>query len=146
MPYVREPCALTAWTGQPGRCNWCDAEIPPGGRRTVWCRDACRRAWERNHLWRRARIYARRRAGYRCSRPGCTAERGDVEINHRTPREGAGYGPGCHHHQDPAPDPATGVLVGGLEALCHRHHVEETNRQRAERRTQAEAATPTPLT
>ncbi|GAB2733494.1 HNH endonuclease [Nocardioides pakistanensis] len=118
----RTPCPLGEWTGTPGNCNWCDKPIPAGGRRRTWCSDPCRRVWERNHIWRRARIYARKRAKYRCSRTGCAAPRMDVEINHIVPRNGAGYGPGCHHHQT------------NLEALCHDHHVEVTNAQRAARK------------
>lgn len=134
MPFTRTPCILTAWDGTPGNCNWCNTPIPTTGRRKVWCKDGCRRLWERNHIWRRARIYARRRANYRCTRPGCTAPRGDIEINHIEARNGGGYGPGCHHHQDPHLDPASGTLTGGLEGLCHAHHVEVTNSQAAARR------------
>lgn len=131
-PFTRIPCALTSWDGSAGHCNWCNTAIPGGGRK-VWCRDQCRRLWERNHVWRRARIFARRRAGYRCTRPGCDAERGDIEINHITPINGSGYGPGCKHHQDPSVDPATGETVGGLEGLCRRHHREVTTAQAAAR-------------
>lgn len=131
--FVRTPCALTAWDGSSGRCNWCNTVLPVGGRRKVWCRDQCRRVWERNHIWRRARIFARRRAAYRCTRPACDAERGDIEINHITPLNGSGYGPGCKHHQDPTTDPVTGETTGGLEGLCRRHHQEVTSAQAAAR-------------
>jgi 5-methylcytosine-specific restriction endonuclease McrA len=40
-----------------------------------------------------------------------------LEVNHRVPRRGGGYHAGCHHHLD------------GLETLCHRCHVAETNAQ-----------------
>ncbi len=33
-----------------------------------------------------------------------------VEVHHVVPRQGAGYGAGCHNHLD------------GLVTLCHRHH------------------------
>lgn len=115
--FVRTPCHLSDWEGIPGNCNWCNTVIPTGGRRTVWCKDLCRRSWERNHVWRRARIYARKRAAYRCSRPECEAERGDIEINHIDPRNGEGYGPGCGHHQS------------NLEGLCQKHHRELSNAQ-----------------
>jgi hypothetical protein len=121
MAFVRVPCALTSWDGSQGRCNWCNAAIPQTSRRSVWCRDQCRRTWERNHIWRRARIFARRRAQYRCTRSGCEAERGDVEVNHVDPRNGQGYGPGCHHHQD------------NLEPLCRAHHREVTSAQASAR-------------
>lgn len=42
-----------------------------------------------------------------------------LEVNHITPVLGRHAEAGCWHHQD------------GLEVLCHAHHVEETNRQRA---------------
>lgn len=42
-----------------------------------------------------------------------------LEVNHKTPILGRHGEQGCHHHQDE------------LEVLCHRHHVVETNRQRA---------------
>lgn len=132
----RVACALSAWRGAPGRCQWCDGEIPPGRRRT-WCDAACGRAWQRNHVWRFARSAARRRARYRCERPGCDAERRDCEVNHRTPRDGAGYGVGCHHHLAPGADGA-----GGLEVLCRAHHAEVTAAQaraRAEARRAAAA-------
>lgn len=138
--FIRVPCELTAWTGDPGRCNWCNKAIPAGGRRTVWCRDLCRTQWERNHIWRRARIFARRRAKYRCSRPGCTAAHRDIEINHIDPRNGEGYGPGCHHHQDPSINPATGLLRGGLEGLCRAHHREVTSAQASARAAARRAA------
>lgn len=131
---MRQGCPLSRWSGADGHCQWCDGAVP-AGRRRVWCQDACRRAWERNHLWRHARIHARKRAGYRCTRAGCEALRMDVEVNHRTPRDGAGYGPGCHHHQDPDEHGR-----GGLEALCHAHHVEVTNAQRTARRDQRRAS------
>jgi hypothetical protein len=143
---MRKPCPLGQWAGESGRCNWCNAEIPPGRRRT-WCRDACRRVWERNHVWRRARIYARKRANYRCSRPGCTAPRMDVEINHITPLYVWGVrhlAIGCWHHQDPwiggAPDGVS--LGGGLEACCGAHHQDLTNAQAAARAEARRAAKP----
>jgi hypothetical protein len=122
--FVRVPCALTKWDGSPGRCNWCNTAIPAGGRRKVWCRDHCRRQWERNHIWRRARIFARRRAKYRCTREGCEAPKGDIEINHIEAINGTGYGPGCKHHQET------------LEGLCREHHLAVTRAQAAARAQQ----------
>lgn len=40
-----------------------------------------------------------------------------LEVNHRIPRNGRGYEPGCHHHQ------------AGLEVLCRSCHVAETRKQ-----------------
>ena len=124
----RIACPLSLWSGKVGCCQWCGNTLP-SARRKTWCSDTCRRVWERNHVWRKAVVYARRRAKYRCSRPTCSAEKFDVEINHITPRVGQGYGVGCHNHQNPD---AQGE--GGLEALCHKHHVEVTNLQRAARK------------
>lgn len=109
----------------------CNTELVEARRRS-WCSKACARAWERNHVWRHARAWAKRRAKYHCIVPGCEAERLDCEVNHRTPREGGGYGDGCWHHQEPDDSG-----MGGLEVLCHAHHAEVTAQQardRAERR------------
>lgn len=43
-------------------------------------------------------------------------------MNHIVPRNGAGYGWGCHHHQT------------NLQTLCHSCHVKVTNAQAAARR------------
>ena len=143
-PLVAEriTCTLSKWTGEPGRCQWCDTSIDSPRRRT-WCSDKCGRAWQREHIWRFARSTAKRRAKYRCIRPGCTAARRDCEVNHITPRNGYGYGPGCHHHL--LPD-ASGN--GGLEVLCRAHHAEITKAQataRAEARRAAKLASETTL-
>lgn len=47
----------------------------------------------------------RRRQGWReCWDPDCKSfhalAQGRLQIDHRVPREGRGYGDGCHHHQD----------------------------------------------
>lgn len=52
-----------------------------------------------------------------------------MEVNHRSPRNGKGYGQSCAHHLEPD---AAGK--GGLETLCHPCHVVETMRQGRERR------------
>jgi len=109
-----------------------------GKRRRTWCSDACGRAWQREHIWRFARSAAKRRAKYRCSTPGCTAERRDCEVNHISPLNGIGYGPGCHHHSKPDADGN-----GGLEVLCRAHHAQITAAQataRAQARREAKAA------
>jgi hypothetical protein len=117
---LRADCPLSAWTGEAGRCGWCNQTID-GRRRTAWCSDRCRRAFTRNHVWTIARAGARRRAKYTCTRPGCGAGRDDLEVNHIDPRNGGGYADSCAHHAD------------NLEALCHLHHVEVTNAQRLAR-------------
>jgi len=48
-----------------------------------------------------------------------------AEVNHIVAREGAGYGNGCHNHQD------------NLETLCHKCHVKTTTQQGRERRRAA---------
>jgi len=124
-PLEREriTCSLSAWRGEPGRCQWCNAPIESARRRT-WCGNVCARAWQRNHIWRFARSAAKRRAKYCCERPGCGAVRRDCEVNHRTARDGKGYGPGCHHHLNHDENGA-----GGLEVLCRAHHREVTTAQ-----------------
>ena len=134
----RITCSLSAWRGEPGRCQWCN-DIIDSPRRRTWCSNICARAWQRNHIWRFARSAAKRRAKYFCERPGCTAARRDCEVNHRTARDGAGYGPGCHHHLSPDQNG-----LGGLEVLCRAHHREVTTAQAkaraAARRAAKEAA------
>ena len=130
----RITCALSAWRGEPGRCQWCDTTIESPRRRT-WCTNTCARAWQRNHIWRFARAAAKRRAKYYCQRPACAAQRRDCEVNHRAARNGGGYGPGCHHHLDPDQNG-----LGGLEVLCHAHHREITTAQAKERAALRRAA------
>ena len=130
----RITCALSAWRGEPGRCQWCDAMIESPRRRT-WCTNTCARAWQRNHIWRFARAAAKRRAKYYCQRTGCSAQRRDCEVNHRAARNGGGYGPGCHHHLDPDQNG-----LGGLEVLCRAHHREITTAQAKERAAKRRAA------
>ena len=121
MRQLRLDCPLSAWTGEPGRCQWCDKTMPEG-RRTVYCSDRCRRAFEREHFWPRARATARRR-GLRSCINGCE---GRIEVNHIVPLVGAGYGPSCLHHQT------------NLELLCCVCHREVTAQQRVQRRESAE--------
>jgi hypothetical protein len=58
------------------------------------------------------------------------------------PRDGAGYGDGCHHHLSPGENGD-----GGLEVLCHAHHAKVTAQQARERAQARLAArvTDTPL-
>ena len=120
MQQLRLGCPLSAWTGEPGHCQWCNKEMPQG-RRTVYCSDKCRRAFEREHLWPRARATARRRGGRACIN-GCE---GRIEVNHIEPLVGAGYGPSCYHHQT------------NLELLCTTCHREVTLQQRVQRRARS---------
>jgi 5-methylcytosine-specific restriction endonuclease McrA len=52
----------------------------------------------------------------------------DLEVNHTRPRRGQGYTTGCHHHLDL------------LETLCRVCHVEETARQRRQRKPERDQA------
>ena len=130
----RITCSLSAWSGEAGRCQWCNDKIDSPRRRT-WCSNTCARAWQRNHIWRFARAAAKRRAKYFCERPGCGAARRDCEVNHKAARQGGGYGPGCHHHLNPDNNG-----LGGLEVLCRAHHREITTAQAKERAALRRAA------
>lgn len=117
---VKIACELSTWTGEGGKCHWCNT--PLTGRQRSWCSVACRRAFERNHVWSRARAAARRRDKYTCRSCGATEH---LEVNHTDPVNGNGYGMSCKHHQDK------------LETLCHDCHVPVTNAQAAARKTEA---------
>lgn len=98
-----------------GHCQHCDRPLPAGGRRRTWCSDKCRRTFERNHIWRRARIAARRAGKYRCAWPGgCHTGDDHLEVHHVNPVGPDGYIPSCSHHQ------------ANLQVLCHTHHVQVT--------------------
>jgi 5-methylcytosine-specific restriction endonuclease McrA len=112
----------------PGVCDRCGAELT--GRRRRWCSKACENEWAAEHYWNAARNAAKRRDGQRCVREGCGLTH-TLEVNHIVPREGQGYGWGCHNH------------LSNLETLCHDHHVAVTNGQRAARRPQPQ---PVPVT
>ena len=117
-------CVLSAWTGEAGNCRWCNKEITRPNRRT-WCGDSCRRKYERNHVWTRARSAARRRANRRCVTCGSSEK---LEVNHIVPLVGSGYLASCFHHE------------GNLELLCHDCHVKVTKQQRADRKQAKEDA------
>jgi hypothetical protein len=109
----------------PGTCGACGRALQ--GRAIWFCKatrgdeDSCRLRYLRNHDWGYARTEALRRAHHQCRRDA--THKGKLEVNHVTPREGRGYGLGCHHHQEAGPD------GGGLEVLCHDCHLAETTRQ-----------------
>lgn len=121
MPDLRAGCALTGWDGdgEGTVCQVCGQRLPQG-KRSVYCSEKCRRWFERNHVWRKARAAAKRRAKYACKVCGAGRE-ARLEVNHITPLVGAGYGVSCAHHAD------------NLDVLCHEHHLLETSRQRKER-------------
>ncbi len=147
-------CALSPWSGDPRRCRWCDQPARPD---QAWCGLRCEDGYRRNHWWDHARQAAIVRDGSCCVRCGLGPDTPTVaklvlralvpmgpvdaarlwrtpdfralqaasslEVNHRVPRRGRGYHAGCHHHLD------------GLETLCHRCHVAETNAQQGAART-----------
>ncbi len=116
-----------------GLCWRCGVALPP--RRRHWCSDDCGQWWRNNHDWNSAREVALKRDKHRCVKCGAdgypissSLYRGSytgrtmfpvkLEVNHIVPREGKGYGQGCHNHQE------------NLETLCHNCHVAVTRRQR----------------
>jgi len=111
-------CSLSNWDGSDGCCRWCGEDIT-SSKRWRWCSNKCRLAFERNHIWKKARSAAKRSAKYRCTVDGCDiGGRGALDVHHLNPRNGRGYGPGCHAHQD------------NLAVLCKDHHKAETARER----------------
>lgn len=110
-------CEILAYAGVPGRCDLCGTVLGPKRRR--WCSKGCQWEFTLNHRWTQARREARRRDRNRCT--SCSSST-RLEVNHIVPRNGAGYGWGCHHHQT------------NLQTLCHSCHVKVTNAQAAARR------------
>lgn len=108
---------------RPGRCGVCDVELPKGRR--SWCSRECAEAFYSQHIWGFARPAVLKRDGYACRRCGGS---GDLEVNHIIPRNGLGYGNGCHHHQD------------NLETLCRQCHTTVTISQRRARAGQRRVA------
>ena len=123
-------------TLEPGCCGACGAPLTP---RCCWfCPtvkglNPCRDAYKVNHFWGEARREAIRRAEGQCQRCPYRGElvhygydfpdfwRGDLEVNHITPRNGEGYRNGCWHHQE------------GLEVLCGPCHKVVTAQQAHDR-------------
>ena len=134
-------CELLPFDTVAGKCRACGTDLP--AVRSSWCGSLCRYLYERNHYWSIARHAAIirdggcLRCGWKDDQPDCTmhgqyylwsravltgkSPGNWLEVNHITPRNGAGYGTGCHHNQE------------NLETLCHRHHVKVTRRQRLDR-------------
>lgn len=120
-------------TKDPGTCGACGADLV--GRNHWFCPSpfrSCRVRYAANHFWGEARSAAIHRDEAKCQRCGTEVPRGGkmlngvnvgyAEVNHIEPRNGAGYAPGCHNHQD------------NLETLCHDCHVATTTQQIRERK------------
>lgn len=138
-------CELLPYDTAAGHCRACGQTLP--STRKSWCSPDCRNVYDRNHYWDSARRAAIRR-DRGCVKCGwvrdeydqtcdgqlflwsCAALRNRgpdnwLEVNHVTPRQGAGYGTGCAHH------------LSGLETLCHRCHIKVTRRQRIDQARQS---------
>lgn len=144
-----------------GRCNRCGEPLPlrKDGVRSLtrrWCSPVCDDTFWRNHMWTTARRFALLRAQLPLTERVARAELTDLlrwggplyslrprcerchraaslEVNHVLPRNGGGYGNGCHHHQT------------NLEPLCHPCHVAETTAQIRERLGIPEGGRPAPI-
>lgn len=121
-------CPWLPHEDQKGVCDRCGTALT--GRRTRWCSDACMYEWRQQHDWGAARNAAVKRDGHKCVKCGAAEYHGwrepektvRLEVNHIVPREGRGYGFGCHNHLD------------NLETLCVPCHRAVTNAQAAARR------------
>ena len=110
--------------GEKGRCWRCGEALPKYRRK--WCSEDCALLYARNHHWGYARIAAIKRDESTCQRCGTKVVDSHyhedksiwAEVNHIEPRNGMGYGPGCHNHQE------------NLETLCHPCHLKITAEQR----------------
>lgn len=88
-----------------GLCDRCGAKLPR--RRKRWCSDECSRwaylEFSKHHDWNAARAAALERDGYKCVKCERPQRRFDgplvvrLSVNHIVPRNGQGYGRGCHH-------------------------------------------------
>lgn len=136
--YLRDhsTCPHLPYEDQPGVCDRCGATLT--GRQRRWCSDRCQFEWRREHDWGSARSAAVERDDHTCRHCGARerydwrnpAEAVRLEVNHIDPREGRGYGFGCHNHLD------------NLETLCTPCHRTVTNAQAAERRERRNAQPP----
>lgn len=112
---LRTDCTITAWSGADGKCQVCNSEISDK-RRTVFCSKKCSLWWERNHVWRKARIATRRRDNYSCIICNSHKDITPIEVDHIIPVNGVSYNtPSCLHHQD------------NLQTLCKKHHNDKTS-------------------
>lgn len=143
-------CALSAWSGRPDRCRWCDGAARPG---TPWCGIRCEDEYRRNHWWDHAREAAVVRDGGCCVRcglgPAAVTEAklllralipmGPVDAARlwRTPAFRALKEAAVLEVNHVVPRRGAGYHAGChhhldvLETLCHRCHVAATNVQRA---------------
>lgn len=105
-------CRFLVSPGVKGFCWRCGERLPKYRRK--WCSETCALEYVRNHSWSFANRAALTRDHHRCVKCGSGK---NLEVNHIEPRNGMGYGPGCHHH------------LGGLETLCRTCHVVVTVEQ-----------------
>lgn len=107
-----ESCPLRPVDRGPGACAGCGEAVE--GRRRKWCSDKCANRWWVAHSWTSARWEAiRRSSGFTADQlrdmgsalysmafcDQCGAYTSSPEVNHVDPRNGLGYGAGCHNHQ-----------------------------------------------
>lgn len=125
-------CSLSKWTGEYNKCRKCNRVL--SGRSRVWCSKKCKRVWDQNHLYRKARSECRRLSRKPCpcprvrSHPTCAhcgkcqgvlLESGSrLECNHRVPLLGGYRTITCANH-----------LIN-LEMLCRTCHLSVTRQQR----------------
>ncbi len=92
------------------------------GKRRRWHTDRCRLKYQHslldNHYWSYARKAAKKRDKV-CVTCGSDIK---LEVNHRIPLVGSGYGPSHAHHLE------------NLQVLCHQCHVKVTSAQRRMRK------------
>jgi hypothetical protein len=117
--YDLRECSLSTWTGEAGRCNWCNAALT--GRQLRWCSADCRNAAYNNHWFNSGRRAVVRRDESRCTL--CREHALYPEVDHITPCRGAHSRWSCLHHLD------------GLRTLCHPCHVDVTTADRREARS-----------
>ena len=151
-------CALSAWSGDPARCRWCDGPARPG---TPWCGHLCEDDYRRNHWWDQARQAAVVRDGACCVRCGLGPDaptvaklllRALVPMSTvqaarlwRSPEFRALQAASQIEVNHIVPRRGDGYHAGchhhlhGLETLCHPCHVAETNAQQAAHRAERQA-------
>lgn len=114
---IYRACTISAWTGDPAACRWCNRLLPVNKPR--FCRARCSREATFNHVFSGpggARAVAIARDRDQCRRCGSPD---DLQVHHVRAIHGRHEQPGCHHH------------LAGLVTLCAPCHQIETNAQRA---------------